>query len=149
MPFASASGGRAPAKPRDAVRVLLANEHEFMRSALRALLLHHGDLTVVGEWRGRGVLARAVGDRGADVVVMDHPVGTGRGTSDISAVAHAGTAVVVTSFERSRAFAQRLFDAGAIGYVLTDRADDELAMALRNAASGVRYLSPAVAGRPA
>lgn len=47
--------------------------------------------------------------------------------------------------ETSPLLAQQTLDAGAVGFVLKDRADGELAAAVRNAAAGREYVSPHVA----
>ena len=43
--------------------------------------------------------------------------------------------------------ARQTLKAGATGFVLKDMAADELPAAVRNAASGKRYLSPRIAAR--
>jgi two-component system response regulator NreC len=55
------------------------------------------------------------------------------------------TEIVVLTMEESAAFAQRALEAGAIGFVLKDRADNELALAVRAAARGDEFLSPHIA----
>ena len=47
-----------------------------------------------------------------------------------------GTEIVVLTMEESAAFAQQALDAGAVGFVLKDRADEELPEAVRRAAAG-------------
>jgi two-component system response regulator NreC len=47
--------------------------------------------------------------------------------------------------EASPLFAQHALDAGAVGFVLKDRADSELPEAIRRAAQGGEYISPRVA----
>jgi two-component system response regulator NreC len=47
--------------------------------------------------------------------------------------------------EASSAFAQQALDAGALGFVLKDRADDELPPAVRRATRGEEYVSVRVA----
>lgn len=129
------------------ITVLLANDHDLVRGALRALLDLDRELAIVGETRGSAI-PRAVSLLVPDVVVVDFPTRRGSASSAISDLGRirTGTAVVITSFERSRELAQRLFDAGAMGFVLIQRADDELATAVHAAARGGRFLSPAVDG---
>jgi len=47
--------------------------------------------------------------------------------------------------EAGAAFAQQALTSGAVGYVLKDRADTDLAVAVRCARHGQRFVSPAVA----
>ena len=55
------------------------------------------------------------------------------------------TAVVVLTMEDSPLFARAAIDAGAIGFVLKDRADTELVSAVRLASRGDEYVSARVA----
>jgi two-component system, NarL family, response regulator NreC len=55
------------------------------------------------------------------------------------------TKVVVLTMEESPLFAQHAIEAGAIGFVVKDRADTELVTAVRRAARGEEYVSPRVA----
>ena len=52
---------------------------------------------------------------------------------------------ISAQMEDSPQFARQALDAGAIGFVLKDRADDELVAAVRCAARGDEYVSPRVA----
>lgn len=55
------------------------------------------------------------------------------------------TEIVVLTMEQNPILAQRALTAGASGYVSKDQADRELPEALRAAARGEQYVSPAVA----
>ena len=48
---------------------------------------------------------------------------------------------MLLTIERSPAFAHRAIDAGAVGFVLKDRADAELLIAVRSAARGEEHVS--------
>ena len=54
------------------------------------------------------------------------------------------TEIVVLTMEESPQFARQTLDAGAVGFVLKDRADSELVTAVRLAARGEEYVSPRV-----
>jgi two-component system response regulator NreC len=55
------------------------------------------------------------------------------------------TEIVVTTMDESPLVAQQAIDAGAIGFVLKDKADIELPTALGCASRGDEYVSPRVA----
>jgi len=57
------------------------------------------------------------------------------------------TQIVVTTMQENPAFAQRAFAAGALGFVVKDRADEELPCAVRTAARGEEFVSPPIAAR--
>jgi two-component system response regulator NreC len=55
------------------------------------------------------------------------------------------TAIVVLTMQRDPALARRALKLGARGYVLKESADTELVEAVRRAAAGARYVTPALA----
>jgi DNA-binding NarL/FixJ family response regulator len=129
------------------IRVLLADDHPFLRAGLEQLLASAPDVTVVGSAAdGEEAIALAA-ERRPDVVLMDIEM---PGTDGIEATrrilaAEPGTRVVVlTSFSDRRRIFDAL-DAGAIGYLLKDADPDDLFRGLRAAARGEAPLDPKVA----
>jgi DNA-binding NarL/FixJ family response regulator len=130
------------------IRILLVDDHAMVRRGMRDFLALHADLEIVGE-AGDG--AAAIDQANAlqpDVVVMDLLM---PGVDGIEATAqikarHPDTEIVaITSFvEEARIVAA--LEAGASGFLLKDAEADELAAAIRAAASGEVHLDPAVAG---
>jgi DNA-binding NarL/FixJ family response regulator len=135
--------------PRTApIRVLLVDDHAMVRRGMRDFLSLHDDLEIVGEAAdGAAAIAQAAALR-PDVVVMDLLM---PGVDGIDATARIKAAdpdveiVAITSFvEEARIVAA--LEAGASGFLLKDAEADELAAAIRAAASGEVHLDPAVAG---
>ena len=135
--------------PRTApIRVLLVDDHAMVRRGMRDFLSLHGDLEIVGEAAdGAAAIEQAAALR-PDVVVMDLLM---PGVDGIDATARIKAAdpeieiVAITSFiEEARIVAA--LEAGASGFLLKDAEADELAAAIRAAASGEVHLDPAVAG---
>jgi two-component system response regulator NreC len=130
-------------------RVLVADDHTIVRAGLRLLLDAQPDLEVVGE---AGTGAEAVLQSrllAPDVVLMDVVM---PGESGIQAtrrlLAESSAArVVVLSMQDDPRYVREAFDAGASGYVLKDAADTELVEAVREVASGGRYVNPALGAR--
>jgi DNA-binding NarL/FixJ family response regulator len=130
------------------IRVLLVDDHAMVRRGMRDFLSLHADLQIVGEAAdGAAAIEQAAALR-PDVVVMDLLM---PGVDGIDATAHIKTAdpdieiVAITSFvEEARIVAA--LEAGASGFLLKDAEADELAAAIRAAASGEVHLDPAVAG---
>src|ERR671911_1082490 len=133
-----------PARP---IRVLLVDDHAMVSRGMRDFLALHDDLEVVGE-AGDGAAAIEGADTlRPDVVVMDLLM---PGVDGIDATARIKAAhpdveiVAITSFvEEARIVAA--LEAGASGFLLKDAEADELAAAIRAAASGEVHLDPAVA----
>jgi two-component system response regulator NreC len=129
------------------IRVVLADDHAIVRRNLRLLLDDEDDVDVVSEAETIGSVLLNVTGHGPHVLVLDLQL---PGGSSIEAIRRLrqrvpATEVVVLTLERSPAFAQRAIDAGAIGFVLKDRADTELPEAVRRAARGDEFVSPHVA----
>jgi DNA-binding NarL/FixJ family response regulator len=120
-----------------------------MRRSLRLLLDGEDGVTVVAEAADLATVMRHVRDHRPHVLVLDLRMPDG---SSIDAIAELrehvpGTEIVVVTMDESPAFAQQALAADAIGFVLKDTADAELAEAVRRAARRERYISPRVAGR--
>jgi DNA-binding NarL/FixJ family response regulator len=135
--------------PRSApIRVLLVDDHAMVRRGMRDFLSLHDDLEIVGEAADGAEAIEAAAELRPDVVVMDllMPVVDGiDATVRIKAANPAIEIVVITSFiEEARIVAA--LEAGASGFLLKDAEADELAAAIRAAASGEVHLDPAVAG---
>jgi DNA-binding NarL/FixJ family response regulator len=129
------------------IRVLLADDHQLVRSGLAALLAGTEDIEVVGT-AANGVeaveLARATTP---DVVLMDlvMPVMDGvEATRRLLREVPSSQVVVLTSFSDQERILGAL-DAGAIGYLLKDVDPAELIRGVRAAARGESPLHPKAA----
>ena len=130
------------------IRVLLVDDHAMVRRGMRDFLSLHDDLEIVGEAADGAAAIEQAAALCPDVVVMDLLM---PGVDGIDATARIKAAnpdveiVAITSFvEEARIVAA--LEAGASGFLLKDAEADELAAAIRAAASGEVHLDPAVAG---
>jgi len=135
------------ATPHSPVRVVIAEVHPAVRRSLRFLLEGEPWCRVVAEVADLSVVTRCVHDQSPHVLVLDLQMSKAAGRELIRDLHRQapGTAIVAVTMERSPGLAARVLDMGATGFVLKDRADAELAAAVRHAARGVRYVSPCVA----
>ncbi|SFS79522.1 response regulator [Saccharopolyspora flava] len=137
----------------DAVGVLVVDDHAIVRRGLRAYLDSEPEMEMLGEAAdGREAVARlkerqVTGDRMPEVVLMDLQMPRLDGVEATRQIARAHPevkVVVLTSFgEAERVHAA--LTAGAAGYVLKDADPDEVATAIRAAATGEVHLDSAVA----
>ena len=128
------------------VRLLIAEDHAVVREGLRMFLRLDDDIEVVGEAAdGREAIELAHRLR-PDVVLMDLVMPVMDGISATAAIRHdlPVQVIALTSFLEDHLVTEAL-RAGAIGYLLKDAAAAELVAAVRAAAGGRRYLSPAIA----
>jgi two-component system response regulator NreC len=144
---------RSPSEPEDPRRqalpitVILADDHHAVRRNLRLLLDREEDVEVVAEAADISAVLRHVPARVPHVLVLDLRMPNGSSTQAIQRLRSEvpETEIVVLTMEESPAFALQALDAGAIGFVLKDKADDELPAAVRRAARGEQYVSTRVA----
>jgi DNA-binding NarL/FixJ family response regulator len=130
------------------IRVVLAEDEALLRSGLRVLAEHDGDIKIVAEADQGGAAVARVREQRPDVVLMDVRM---PGLDGITATrlitadpALAGVAVLVlTTFAEDRTVLEAL-RAGAVGYVLKDLAPEDLRGAIRAVAAGTSVLSPDV-----
>lgn len=133
------------------IRVLLVDDHEMFRTALRGILGRQGDIAVVGEGCSGTTAIAMLGTLEVDVVVMDISL------PDISGVdatrellrRHHQLGVVALSGYDGVQYVRAMRAAGALGYVVKTAAPDELAEAIRAAAAGVVFIGSQVDGRAA
>ncbi|MBF6136088.1 response regulator transcription factor [Nocardia otitidiscaviarum] len=133
------------------IRIVLADDQELVRTGLRALAEHDGDIEVVAEAvNGRDAVAVVRGYR-PDVVLMDirMPILDGiAATREIVADPKlAGVRVVVlTTFDED----ENVFGAiraGAAGFLLKNITPTGLRSAIRTLAAGDALLSPSITRR--
>jgi two-component system response regulator NreC len=137
-----------PGVATEAIAVVLADDHPLMRSRLRSVLEQDGLFQVIADTPDLGEAVRQVFRAHPSVLVLDLSMPTGSSIEAIRRLRKQApdTQIVVLQMDASAGFARLAFDAGAIGYVLKDTADGELAEAVASAARGERYISPRVVG---
>ncbi len=106
-------------------------------------------MEVVGEADDHVSVTSMVDEHRPNVLVLDLRMA---GESSIETIRELSeqspeTGIVVTSMEDSPVFAQHALDAGALGFVAKEMADEELPQAIRAAADGQRYVSMRMASR--
>lgn len=132
-----------------AVRLVIADDHAVVRSALRMLLDAEPDFAVVAEAGDADQAKRLVEQHRPDVLVLDLNM-PGRPSLEILPELRSEfpeTSVVILTMQAEPAFAQTALQAGVRGYVLKEAADTELVQAVKAAASGDTYLQPALGAR--
>ncbi len=133
-------------KASSAIRVIVADDHELMRFALRALLSTEQQIDVIAEAEQLSLAMRNVRELRPDVLVLDLRMHDGSSIDAIGELREQApeTRVVVITAEDNPLYAEHALAAGAFGFVLKDQADVELAPAVRAAAEGRRYVSPEI-----
>lgn len=133
--------------PTPAIRVVIADDHQVVRSGLDRLLEGWPNVIVVGTAADGAEAVRLTALHRPDVVLMDisMPVMGGlEATRRIVAECPGVQVVVLTSFDDRPTVAEAL-DAGAIGYLLKDSDPATLRAGIESAASGGSPLNPRIA----
>jgi DNA-binding NarL/FixJ family response regulator len=128
------------------IRVLLADDHELVRTGFRTLLQSLG-FDVVAEASDGLEALRLIETHQPDVVLMDISMPGLNGLEATERVAKAFPHVrtIILSMHQSEQHARRAVRAGAAGYILKGSSATELELALKAVVRGETYLSPAVA----
>ena len=133
-----------------AIRLLLADDHPIVRAGLRAVLETEPGIEVVAEAATAEDAVTRAGQGDIDVVLMDLQFGKGmngtQATAAITARPDAPRVLIVTTYDTDADILPAIA-AGATGYLLKDAPPEDLATAVRTAATGRTTLAPTVADR--
>jgi two-component system response regulator NreC len=126
------------------ITIVLADDHQVVRSGLRLLLESDARFKVVAETGDVASTEEIVFARRPDVLVLDLNMA---GESSLDAIPGLRerapeTQIVVLTMQENPAFAREALRSGALGYVLKDAADAELLLAIELASQGRSYLNP-------
>jgi two-component system, NarL family, response regulator LiaR len=129
------------------IRVMLVDDHNVVRSGLATFLRAYEDLELVAEARNGLEALDLCREKRPDVILMDlmMPEMDGIAATRLILQECPGMKIVaMTSFEEEE-LVQGVLAAGAISYLIKNVTSDELANAIRAAASGRSTLSPEAA----
>ncbi len=131
------------------ITIVLADDHAVVRSALKMLLDAEQDFEVVAEAGDAAAAGRYVRGHKPTVLVLDLNMPGEPGLKAIPRIREQspGTQIVVLTMQSEPAFAREAMQAGALGYILKEAADEELVKAVRMAAEGKTYLQPELGAR--
>ena len=131
-----------------AVRVMIVDDHRIVREGLRQVLADYEGVQVVAEAaHGGEALQTLRSGLSVDAMLLDIALPGRDGLEVLRQVRSefAGLPVLMLSTYPDSQFAVRCIRAGASGYLNKSADPDDIVAALRKAASGGRYLTPAVA----
>jgi DNA-binding NarL/FixJ family response regulator len=132
------------------IRIVIADDHELMRSGLRSMLDAESDMEVVGEAEdGAEAVDQAVRLH-PDVAIIDIRMPRLDGIEATRRLMAQGDAaprvLVLTTFDLDE-YVYEALRAGAGGFMLKDAPPGQLAEAVRTVAAGEALLAPAVTKR--
>lgn len=129
------------------IRVLIADDHAIVRQGLRQILSDTPDLTVAGEAENGVQAVQLVRSGEWDVVLMDVSMPDRNGIDALKLIKKEfpRLPVLILSMYPEEQYAIRALKAGASGYLTKQSAPDLLVTAIRQVASGKKYVSPSLA----
>ncbi|MDX3659778.1 response regulator transcription factor [Streptomyces sp. ID05-26A] len=130
-------------------RVLICDDQELMRSALRMIVSSQPDLELVGEAADGAQAVRSAVEHRPDLVLMDvrMPVLDGvEATRRVCEVSPGTKVLVITTFDLDE-YVERALRNGASGFLLKDATSEEMLVAIRAVLRGDAAMAPAVVRR--
>jgi DNA-binding NarL/FixJ family response regulator len=131
------------------ISIVLADDHPVVRQGLRGALEAEADFSVVGE-AGDGLETLKVVERLQPNVLLLDLVMPGLGGLDVLPIVRQRaprTRVAILSMYANEDFVLQAFKGGALAYVLKGCHPSHIVEAVRRAAEGRLYLSPALSDR--
>jgi DNA-binding NarL/FixJ family response regulator len=127
------------------IRVLVVEDHALVRAGIHALLRNMPGVEVVAEAGDGNTALRFIEQHRPDVVLMDIVLPGLNGLDTlVAAKPYPGTHIIMLSMHANDEYVRRALQGGAIGYLLKGSEPAELELAIRAAARGDFFLSPAV-----
>jgi DNA-binding NarL/FixJ family response regulator len=131
------------------IRIVIVDDHPFVREGLKQLLAGQGDFVLVAEASSVSAAQAAIAGHKPEVAVVDLALGADDGVELVRWIRseHPETRVLVLSMQDEALYAERLLRMGVSGYVMKNVAGTDFLDALRKVARGQRHVSAAMSER--
>ena len=131
------------------IDIVLVDDHALVRAGFKMILERQADMRIVGEAGSGEEALPLVRKLAPDVVLMDvHLPGlSGLEATERIVKVQPKVRVVIVTMQEEDPFPRRLMQVGASGYLGKACPAEELVGAVRQAAMGRKYISPAIAQR--
>jgi DNA-binding NarL/FixJ family response regulator len=129
------------------IRTLVADDHAIVRQGLKQILTDTPDIVVAGEAaHGEEVLDHLAKDP-VDVVLLDITMPGRSGFEVLQDIRrrHKSLPVLILSAHPEELYGIRALKAGASGYLMKERAPEEIVSAVRKVAAGGKYINASLA----
>lgn len=128
---------------REDQKIFIVDDHPVVRRGLRQLINEAEDLTVCGEAESAAETLSKVEASSPDLVLVDLTL---KGTSGLELTKqlraqHPDVHVLILSMHSEELYANRVLQAGASGYVVKRKSNEEIVEAIRRVLDGEIYFS--------
>lgn len=126
--------------------VLLLDDHDIIRFGLCSLMASSGEFQVISQCATLEAAVSAISQLKPDLVISDMSLEESKGLSTVRAVvaAQLPRATIFLSMHDEIMYAQQVLACGAKGYMMKERAQENIVQAAKTVMSGEIWVSPAV-----
>lgn len=127
-------------------KIIIADDHTFVRVGLKELINKDPDLIVVAEAKNGQELLDILTNKKCDLVVMDISMPQMDGVTAIKEIhqEYPQLNILILSMLKDYAHFHEVMDHGASGYMVKDDAPDQLVFAIKTILRGKKHVSPLV-----
>ncbi|HEU4790805.1 MAG TPA: response regulator transcription factor [Flavobacterium sp.] len=127
----------------DKIRVILADDHVFVRDGIKSLLENEANITVVGEATDGLEALSLIDNLQPDLLILDIRMPNMTGIEVVEQLRSKNNLVkiVMLSMHESEEYVLKSIQAGADGYLLKGSSKEEFLKALHTVANGGKYFS--------
>jgi DNA-binding NarL/FixJ family response regulator len=124
-------------------KIFLVDDHPLVRERLTQLIAQQADLSVCGEAESAQAALTELASAGADLVIVDLSLQDSAGLELIKSLQrlHPSLPVLVLSMHDESLYAERVFRAGARGYINKRESAQKVIEAIRRVLDGKLYVS--------
>lgn len=129
------------------LRVLLVDDHPFVREGIRSYLSDFSDIEIIGEASSGQEAVAITQQHRPDLILLDINMPGMNGLEVVGQLrkTHPLTKILILTVHNSREYVIHVAKSGAQGYLLKESPPEELLQAIRAIQSGGTYYSPRVA----
>ncbi|MEL1253246.1 response regulator transcription factor [Flavobacterium sp. DGU38] len=127
----------------DNIRVVLADDHVFVRDGIKSLLENEANIEVVGEAVDGADALEVVAAHNPDLLIIDIRMPNLTGIEVVEKLRSENNKIkiIMLSMHESEEYVLKSIKAGADGYLLKGSSKDEFLKALHNVSNGGKYFS--------
>lgn len=129
------------------IRVFIADDHPFLRLGIKSMVDSTPDMKCCGEAENVSSTMRGIDETAPDLLLLDLCLGDGDGLEMIKSVRalHEDLPILILSQLDETLYAERALRAGANGYIMKERATNDVLEGIRTLIDGDLFVSKKVA----
>jgi len=133
-------------KEKNAIKILIADDHQMLLDGLRSLLSTEENIHIVGEATNGNQVLDVLGFHAVDIAIIDITMPGMDGYQTVLEIKqkHPHIKIIMLSLHKEEDVIRKFMEAGVSGYVIKDRGSEELVKAINTVASGEEYWDPEV-----